>query len=200
MAKIKHDFPFEITEDRKFIIQLNNITPKVISILHYLYPKAEGAKLNPIEIIAYCKEHPDVPNLKDMLHLAYIQQKKFEIASRLGQVILQEHPQYVLFRTRMAEFELDNGKPERVPEWLGKDLELDMLYPDRELFHVEEVLLYYAVVVKYYMTMERTDESLKYLLKMTTVGMFHQITLETQMRVAQIVKENYDRNQGNKSQ
>lgn len=200
MTESKHGFPFEITENLKFINEQNNLTPKVIFILDSLYLKSENATLNLVEIIALCKEYPDVPKLKDILHQIYIQKGKIEMASELGKIILQEHPQYVLFRTRMANYYLYKNESEMVPLLLGEDLELHLLYPARKLFHIQEVVYFYTAVSNYYIAMARNDEALGYFIKITRACFPNKFTHEQQLKIAHRLIEDYSRKLGNKTQ
>ena len=92
------------------------------------------------------KQFPEVPALKNFLHVAYLGNDQVRQARAIQEEILVSHPDYLFGKIAVASEYLQAGKPEKARAVLGGELDLAKLYPDRDLFHASEVKNFYASV------------------------------------------------------
>ena len=114
-----------------------NSSPKLIDKLHQLILK-----------------HPGVPQLKNYLATAFQMQGNRAKAIEVTEWTLKEHPDYLFGKITSANVCIENGEFDKVPDLLGKNLELQNLFPDRDLFHLGEVTNYFKIVIRYLAAME----------------------------------------------
>ena len=95
-------------------------------------------------------QYPTVPMLKNFLSVAYNAQGNFEKAVEVNNWLLAEHPDYLFAKINQANDFINNGEFEKVPEILGEAMEIRQLYPERDLFHISEVTIFYRLAIRYY--------------------------------------------------
>lgn len=108
-------------------------------------PKEVIATLQPL-----IERYPEVPQLYNYLHNAYRLLGDRTNAERVLKETLQRFPDYLFGRISYASACLHRGEPEKVPEIFGGKYELKLLYPERDRFHISEVLGFYATMAWYF--------------------------------------------------
>lgn len=61
------------------------------------------------------------------------------------------NPDYLFAKLNLCDIYLVDGDVDKIPEVLGKDFDLQKLYPERSIFHSSECLSYYSVAAQYFM-------------------------------------------------
>jgi tetratricopeptide (TPR) repeat protein len=130
----------------------HGITNSVKDLIEELYFEIGKGKKSTIKRLNRAiKKYPKVPQFKNYLskeyHAAGNEQKSIEVTDR----ILAEHPDYLFGKLNKANSLIQEEKTERVPEFLGEEMELQALYPERDEFHIDEVLNYYSTTVIYFL-------------------------------------------------
>ncbi len=115
-------------------------------------PREAIAVLQPL-----IERYPDVPQLYNFLHTAYQKLGDRDNSRRVLQETLERFPDYLFGRMAYAMDCLQRGEPEKVPEILDGKYDLKLLYPERERFHISEVMGFYAVVAWYWHTQGERD-------------------------------------------
>lgn len=108
-------------------------------------PKEAIAILQPL-----IEQYPDVPQLYNYLNIAYQQLGDRDKAQRVLKETLDRFPDYLFGRIAYAIECLQRGESEKVPEIFDGQYELKLLYPERERFHISEVLSFYSVLAWYF--------------------------------------------------
>ena len=98
------------------------------------------------------EQYPDVPPLYNYLHIAYQKLGDRINAQRVLQETVERFPDYLFGRIAYATDCLQRGKAEKVPEIFEGKYELKLLYPERNRFHISEVLGFYLVMAWYFHT------------------------------------------------
>jgi len=116
----------------------------------------EGLANKPEEAIALLQplieQYPDVPQLYNYLHIAYrVLGDRAGCERVLGETLMR-FPDYLFGRIAYAIQCLERGEVEKVPEIFAGKYELKLLYPERERFHITEVLGFYTVMAWYFHT------------------------------------------------
>jgi tetratricopeptide (TPR) repeat protein len=144
-------FGYHITTDNAFQNKRYGITPDLERQLESLGKACQTARNRKIidKLIQLIEKYPNVPMLKNYLSVAYNVLGDIGKAYEVNHWTLKEHPDYLFARLNLVHEYLNNGETEKIPELLGSSLEIKMLYPDREIFHVAEVTSYYLAVIRY---------------------------------------------------
>jgi tetratricopeptide (TPR) repeat protein len=96
------------------------------------------------------EQYPDVPRLYNYLHTAYrVLGDRAGCERVLGETLMR-FPDYLFGRIAYAVECLERGEVEKVPEIFAGKYELKLLYPERERFHVSEVMSFYTVMAWYF--------------------------------------------------
>ncbi len=139
-------------QDKKY-----GITKKISDLLVHLYPDVEKGKQSTIKKLhRLCKKYHRVPHFKNYLSSAYANAGLEKQARKVNEWILEKPPDYLFGKINQANFLIFSGEAEKIPELLGKEMELGALYPDRDEFHIDEVLSFYQIAVRYFV--ETGDE------------------------------------------
>ncbi len=107
------------------------------------------------------KRFPNVPQLKNYLHVLLLKMGETKKAEEYNQKIYEEFPNYLFAKLNMAASYMYNEMYEKVPEILGEELELQALYPERKLFHVSEIASFFEIVIRYFAGIGEIEEAEK---------------------------------------
>jgi hypothetical protein len=144
-------FSYEITTDPEFMNDKFGITPELFRQFETLHHKALKGGSKIIErLILLIEKYPDVPQLKNYLSVAYINNGNIEKAREVNRWIIKEHPDYLFGKLNLA-FEYYNKKQfDKIPEVVGNLMEIQDLYPDRDCFHLSEVTSFNKLAIMYF--------------------------------------------------
>lgn len=147
-----HFNDYLITEDRRLIEPHTEWSPEVWDLLDEYYGKClKGKKsaVKPLERL--CKRYPHIPQFKNFLSILYENLGKFSKTHEVTEWILRDHPDYFYGKINMARHYLNKGQYDEVIELLGSELDIRELYPDRDVFHIDEVLAMEDLAFSYYL-------------------------------------------------
>lgn len=142
---------YKITYNPAELDAENGITPEIRSHLDKILKKlSKGVKNLNIEIETLIAKYPQIPQFKNYLSSYYSQIGQHERALKINSNILNEHPGYLFGKINLAMQYLHKNKISKIPEILGDAMEIKSLYPEREIFHIEEVLSFYQIAIYYF--------------------------------------------------
>jgi hypothetical protein len=142
---------YKITESNEFINNFYGITPEINDKLDEMAIKVQKKKNSAIkELNELIKKYPFVPQFKNYLSTLYDLQGNHFMAQEISRRMVSLHPEYVYGRLSLADIAIINNELEKVPEILGKDLELNALYPERDEYHIGEVLGFLKTAFNYF--------------------------------------------------
>ena len=61
-------------------------------------------------------------------------------AEEVNRWIVAEHPDYLFGKINLATEYWKKGEIDKIPEVLGEALDIKALYPERDIFHIDEVV------------------------------------------------------------
>ena len=96
------------------------------------------------------EQYPDVPQLYNYLYKAYRILGDQARASHILTETRQRFPNYLFARINHAEVCLRQGEHDKVEEIFGGKYDLKFLYPNRNRFHISEVVGFYTIMAWYY--------------------------------------------------
>lgn len=169
---------YEITDEPTRNPAIERLPQSVKDQLAELYERTVFQK--PREAIAILQplleRYPDVPQIYNYLHIAYKQLGDQDNSQRVLKETLERFPDYLFGRIAYAQDCLQRGEPEKVPEIFDGKYELKLLYPERERFHISEVMSFYAVMAWYWHTQGERDQAETYYKLLRQLDPKHHIT------------------------
>jgi len=143
---------YKITNDPHFQNQRYGVTPALQRQLESLAEEVQNKRNTKIidRITSLIDEYPEVPVLKNYLSVAYNVRGNHDKSVEINEWMLAEHPEYLFAKLNKANFYIENSEFGKVPEILGTALGISQLYPERDEFHIGEIINFYKVVIRYY--------------------------------------------------
>ncbi|MBK8983441.1 MAG: hypothetical protein IPM38_14265 [Ignavibacteria bacterium] len=129
----------------------NGITPEIRKLLEVTLKNVLQKKKNAeIRIEKLIKKYPNIPQFKNYLSTYYSYIGKLDEAFILNKEIVKEHPDYFFGKINLAMEYLKNKDFKKIPAILGEAMEIKSLYPERDVFHIEEVMSFFQIAVYYF--------------------------------------------------
>jgi hypothetical protein len=142
---------FKISFDNDFISQQFGVTPEQAKLLKELAIRIHGNvdKVLIRKLDKLSKEHPNLPQLRNYLSTVYNEMGQYAKAVEVNEQLLIDFPTYLHARINAANHCFFKRTPEKALDYLGVNLDLKSLYPDRNEFHFTEVQSFYYTTVLY---------------------------------------------------
>lgn len=96
------------------------------------------------------EQNPNYPLYYNYLTVAYANSGQHRQARHLIEYAYQRFPDYLFARCNYALHLLEKNKLNKIPEVFDHAFELQSLYPDRDEFHISEVLSFFSVLCRYF--------------------------------------------------
>ena len=158
MSKRYKEYNYEIINDPDYFDKENRVTPELKKELNTIYFDILKKKKKVIEkLLKLIEKYPDNPQLKNYLCTAYKIQGNIEKSVEVNQWIVKEHPNYLFGKLNIAAEHLENGEYDKMKEALAGALDIQELYPDREVFHIGEVLSFHKITIHYFLAIDNLD-------------------------------------------
>ncbi len=142
---------YTITTDPFFFNEQNAITPELSRKLEQYHQMAlDGKKSSIQKIIDAIEQHPDNPQLKNYLSVLYGELNETQKMYDVNKWIIAEHPNYLFGKLNLANEYYLKKEYNKMQDVLGHQMELKTLYPDRETFHLNEVISFLKCTVLYF--------------------------------------------------
>ncbi len=154
---------YNITADPQFQNERFGIMPKLQSQMKALFCESKDKKNKKIidKLLRLIQQYPSVPQLKNYLSTAYEIRGNFKKSKEITQWILAEHPDYLFGLINQAIIFINDNEFDKVPEILGKEMDLKALYPTRDLFHLDELTSFLKTAVYYFVSIKDVEEAEK---------------------------------------
>ncbi|WP_188112113.1 DUF1186 domain-containing protein [Aquimarina sp. RZ0] len=125
-------------------------TPYINSIIEKLYYDVQKGKSSVFErLFKYIKRYPKIAVFKNYLAVAYMNKGNDQKFKEIVRKTVEAHPDYLFAKINLASIHIEEEKYQEAQDLLGDSLQLVDLYPEKELFHEDEVITYYLTVAKY---------------------------------------------------
>lgn len=175
---------YTITEDPTFFDNDNEITQELRIQLEKCYELALSGKKSGSKIIQQqIEKFPDSPQLKNYLSVWYSNVGDIEKSYETNKWIVAEHPDYIFGKFNLVNEFFKNKASEKIPEILGKEMNLKALYPERDTFHIDEVTGFFSLAAKYYGAINKIEEAESQLKKLEEIAPDFQITSDTRLQL-----------------
>jgi len=148
--RYKH-FNYKITDDPEYMNDIFGITPELAGKMSSIYFQAQkGGKKVTEKLIHLVEKYPHVPQLKNFLSVAYLNSGNIEKSREINHWILKEHPDYLFGKINLGLEYYALKEYEKIPEVIGNATDLQDLYPERNCFHISEVMGYNKLAILYF--------------------------------------------------
>ena len=143
---------YEITTDKHFQDRLYRITPELSELLEEVAIDCQTRKENRFvkKLITLINEYPHIPMFKNYLSVVYNRRGEKSKVREVEEQLFELHPDYLYSKLAKASEYLVAREFDKIPEILGKTLDLKDLYPDRKVFHFSELTNFLFFVIRYY--------------------------------------------------
>ena len=151
---------YEIMYDEDFMKMLYPVPHEVDVQLEDLYQLAlKGRESGLKRILRLIDKYPQVPALKNYLSVLYKSMGKMEKAFEVNHWVIAEHPEYLFGKLNLAAEYFTNEEYDKIPEVLGEFMDLKKLYPERDTFHIAEVVSFFKISILYFSATGKFDEA-----------------------------------------
>jgi tetratricopeptide (TPR) repeat protein len=129
--------------------------------LRAIYKRLHDSPENNLPILLELKEkYPLVPSIYNYIGITYTVMQQWDRLQNILDETIRKFPGYLFGKTAFADYYLRKEDPRRIPLIFDKKLELSLLYPERDVFHVSEVRAFYSVIGAYYARINKTARAL----------------------------------------
>ncbi len=126
----------------------------------------ELAQTQPLRVIAplldLIEKYPDVPVFYNYLTAVYEMTGQRKKTAAIIEKAYQKHPDYIFAKTNYAIQCLRNKTPEKISDIFDHKLNLKLLYPHRQVFHIAEFASFKTVMVLYHLAIGQREVAKKY--------------------------------------
>ncbi len=151
---------YTITDSTDLLSDEHNVTPYLKSQIEQLYHQVIKGKLSVIpRLRKLIKQNPKTPTLKNYLVMVYQQQGQIKKAFEINRKILADHPDYLFAKITFAQQCLSEKRHEEVPKILGEQLDIQALYPNRNVFHFSEVIAFNQIKALYFIAIDSVEQA-----------------------------------------
>ena len=117
--------------------------------LYYLASSGSARKAIP-KLKTLMKKFPNNPIYYNYLIKAYENSGDQKAAEQVCEYSYQRFPDYLFARCNYAQYLLKKEKTEKIPEVFDNKFELQSIYPERDEFHISEVLAFFSIMCRYF--------------------------------------------------
>lgn len=141
-------YSFEITDEP---INVPSFPDEVHDEMETLFEKSQK---DPKTIIDRLEEligkYPNIPQLYNFASVAYSNLNDKIKAKYYTEKNFENNPNYLFAKLNYAEICMSEGNHEKVPSILENKFDLKALYPERDVFHITEVVGFMGITATYF--------------------------------------------------
>ncbi len=157
----KKDDPYEIVHyeitDKPFNIYSNEIQNEIEKIAYKIQESSQSAKEIIPHILKMIEKSPSIPAFYNHLSIAYKHSGNDEKALFWNKEAHRLFPDYLFARINTAYQYLRKNEFDKVMEIFDGKLELKALYPNRDVFHISEVIAFFSLTTEFYLRKGEVD-------------------------------------------
>lgn len=160
MSQAKKYITYQIVEDHDFMDKQFALTQDDRNLLMQAHQVMTENTFQGVPLLEQLiKKHPHLPQLKNILSTLLINLGKTQDAIALNRKTVEAHPDYLFAKLNLATEYINAEEFDKAKEILGEKLDLHQVYPERDTFHIQEVIAYFQTTVQYLMGVEEIEEA-----------------------------------------
>jgi len=142
---------YTFSNDYAIIEALHPTPAALIDKIHDYHIMAQKGKASAVDVLLKeIRRYPNYPELKTLLMMLYHNLGEYNKSQEWALKTIELHPDYLPGKVNACFVHFDNGDFELMQEIMGKGFHLKDLYPNRTVFHTDEMILTQKVAVHYY--------------------------------------------------
>ncbi|MFQ5601933.1 MAG: tetratricopeptide repeat protein [bacterium] len=106
------------------------------------------------QLLALMEQFPNNPIYYNYLAIAYSTAGEKKAATEVCKNCYKKFPEYLFAKCNYAQYLLDEQKFEELSAVFDNKFDLQMIYPDRDEFHISEVLTFFATMCRYFIAID----------------------------------------------
>ncbi|OFY33401.1 MAG: hypothetical protein A2275_18160 [Bacteroidetes bacterium RIFOXYA12_FULL_35_11] len=142
------NLPFSITKEPILTYQEQPELNEKIEELHYEVTETKGKVVKKIKDLI--EKYPHVPVLKNYLAIAYQLKGELDKYEETSRLMVKEHPDYLFGKIQLSRCYLKKKQYNLIPDLFENKFNINELYPERDIFHMSEILSFYFIIVQYF--------------------------------------------------
>ena len=152
---------YTLTDDHQFINQVFDLTPEISVLINQLGLECQQKVNDRLvkKIQSTIQKYPHIPQFRNYLAVAYSVSSKQDKAYEAVQKTMVDFPNYLYAKLNAADMAMDREDFESAKKFLGESLELRDLYPERQVFHRDELFKYLKTVLRYHCKLEDLENA-----------------------------------------
>jgi Protein of unknown function (DUF1186)/SEC-C motif len=128
-----------------------NIPQVVVEQIPALYAQAaKGTAQSIKKLERLIEQYPRVPALYNYLSIAYLKHGNKAKSKAITELTMKLFPDYPLPRINQANIYIIQSEFEKAEAILGHAMELSLFLPNRQVYHLSEVVQFYETTVRYF--------------------------------------------------
>jgi tetratricopeptide (TPR) repeat protein len=145
------------------------------------------------------KKYPKVPQLYNFISVAYSNLNDKGKSKYYAEKNYQNNPDYLFAKLNYAEICMIEGNYDKVPEILDNKFDIKAMYPERDVFHITEVVGFMGIAGLYFACIGKEEQAELFYKGLKKLAPSHPYTkrLKQQM-LLKSVKEGFNRLIGRK--
>ena len=150
-------YKYSITNEPVNLIKIPQEIENEVEELFYKSQEKPEEAIGRLETLT--KEYPSLPQLYNYLSIAYSRVGNIEKAEKITEINYKKNPGYLFAKLNYAEICIRKGELEKIPGIFDNKFEIKALYPERNVFHVTEVVGFWGVTGMYFALCGYTDKA-----------------------------------------
>jgi tetratricopeptide (TPR) repeat protein len=146
-----HFVTYDITDeplDQPYTKDMPQQVKDEISDIYQMLPKRPYQAIG--RLLPLIDKYPHSPILYNHLSVAYAYNDQPDLAEKVIRRNYRNNPDYLFARISYAELCLHAGEYDKIPEIFDHKYNLKLLYPERDVFHISEVVNFMAILGIYF--------------------------------------------------
>jgi tetratricopeptide (TPR) repeat protein len=175
---ILNELGYVITEEPIDDADVRDLPLDVQTQMEELFIKVQSKPKGTVkELVELTNEYPYIPQFFNYLYAAYMNTGDKDKAIEVMKSNYSNNPDYLFSRLNYSDYLVENGQFDGVDEIYNGKYSLKELYPDRQVFHISEVVSFYGVIGYYYAAIGKEHKALHCLSVLNSLSPNHGYTL-----------------------
>ncbi len=135
-----------------------NIPQAIVEQMHELHIQSlKGSPLIIKKLERLIAQYPKVPALYNYLSVAYIAKGNTTKFDKLNEMLIKDYPGYPVSRINQAMRHIMRSEFDKAEALLGNGISLNNFLPNRQIYHISEVVQFYETVVRLFIHKRQFD-------------------------------------------
>jgi tetratricopeptide (TPR) repeat protein len=185
-------YEYEVTDEP---LEDSTVPDEIRNEMENLYKKSKEAPHLIIErLIELINKYPNVPKLYNFIGVAYSRLKDREQSKLYVIKNYENNPDYLFAKLNYAEICMFEGDYEKIPEIFDHKFDLKALYPERNVFHISEVVGFMGISGLYFAHVGKVEQAKLFCTDLEQFAPNHPFTEQLKQHLLfNAVKEEFNR-------